>query len=96
VVAQPGIEFLELHATGFVELDQKRVCGSIVEFDTNAIHSQECSGHRDSDSLVAIDEGVILREAFPKGGSLFDQVSIVSGLRARQCRLQSIQVAESV
>lgn len=43
-------------------------------------------------SLVPVNKGVILREAFPKCACLFNQVSIVADLRAKERRFDEADV----
>ena len=59
--AQPSVQFREPHARALVQLDQKAVCVEVVELDPIAVHPQESGGDGHGDSLVAIDEWVILR-----------------------------------
>jgi hypothetical protein len=47
-----------------------------------AVDGEKGVGGGEGRPLVAVDEGMVLREAFPQGGGLLDEVGVVAGLRA--------------
>jgi hypothetical protein len=50
---------------------------------------------REGRSLVAVHEGVILRQALPKGGGFLNQVSVVASLGPKKRGLQQAVIADA-
>lgn len=84
VRAQPRFEFGEPHLSAFVEAGEEQKRGGVIEFQTVAVDLQKGCGDCDGYPLVAIDEWMILGQAFPERGSLLNQVAVITGLRSGQ------------
>jgi hypothetical protein len=67
-----------------VQADNDSSGGVCLGGDAQAIDGEECVGHGESGELVAVDDGMILRQALPERGGLFDQVGVVTGLGPEQ------------
>jgi hypothetical protein len=64
--------------------------------DARAVDGEKGVGGGEGRPLVAVDEGMVLREAFPQGGGLLDEVGVVAGLRAVESGFQQAAVADAV
>ena len=82
VLTQPAFQPLEPERAALVKSDQELKCLDVVKFQDVPVHPTKGSRHRDGCTLVAVDEGMILREAFPQRGGFLNQVFVVTGLRA--------------
>ncbi len=84
MLSQPSLKLANMHLASLIETDDKREGFSVVEIQLVAINSQERRRDRYRDTLVAINERMILRQALPKRSSFLNHVFIVSGLGSRQ------------
>jgi hypothetical protein len=64
--------------------------------ETQAVNRQKRVEGGKRGALVAIDEGMILRKAFPERGGFLDQIGVVAGLRAVEGGLQQAVVANAM
>lgn len=60
-----------------------------------AIEAEENVGAGERHALVAVDEGMVHREAFPERRGLLDQVGVVAALRTRQGRGKQAGIADA-
>jgi len=61
-----------------------------------AVGSQHGVRHYKTDSLVAINEGVIVREGFHQGGSFLDYAAVVAGLGSHYGCFQQPLVSQAL
>ena len=86
--AQPGFELVECEGAG-VEIVADECEGGVgVRRDAPPVDREKRIGRGKTDALVAIDEGVVSGQAFPKSCRLPDQVGVIAGLRSKQGRFQ--------
>jgi hypothetical protein len=63
---KPRFQLRKAEFATLVQADQKPICRQIVEVQVVAIDSKKCRCHCDSDTLVAVDERMVLRQALPE------------------------------
>jgi len=82
VLPKPRFQVLKLELAGFVELDQELIGLEVVEIQSEAVNTQERSGHRNRGALVSVHKGMVLGKAFEQGSRLFDDVPVMAALRS--------------
>src|SRR5713226_7422102 len=94
--AQPLNELVEGKVIGTVQTgnETKGFIGGGRE--TGAVDGKKSVGHGKGRPLVAVDEGMVLRQAFPERCSLLDQIAIIAGLRAIECCFQQAAIPDAV
>ena len=75
VIAQPGDKLVEAELVGFVERGNESV-GSQHRPQPRAVDGEKGIRGGESRALVAVDEGMVLREALPERGGFLDQVGV--------------------
>ena len=94
--AQPGFEPVECEGAG-VEIVADECEGGVgVRRDAPSVDREKRIGRGKTDALVAIDEGMVSGQAFPKRGRLPDQVGVIAGLRSKQARFQQSGIAQAL
>lgn len=93
--AEPRLEVVEAKLLSLIQSEQEAVGGEVIEFETKAVHAQEGGSHSDRDSLVAVDERMILRKAFEQRRGLLDDILIVAALWSCQRRLQCRAITQA-
>src|SRR5581483_6374073 len=95
MLAQPGYQVLEAKRVGLVQSHDEfdRLFGGggqprIVDGKKSIERVERCA-------LVAIDEGVILRETLPQRGSLFDQIVVIPRLGTKNGGFQRAFVSKA-
>ena len=81
MTAQPWDELVEAELVGFVERGDESVRLLGIRRETRAVDGEKCIRGGESRALVAVDEGMVLREALPERGGFLDQVGVITGLR---------------
>ena len=81
VLSQPGDKLLEAELICFVERGYEGVDLLGVGREPSPIDGEKRIGGGESRALVAVDEGMILGQAFPQRGGFLDVVGIITGLR---------------
>ncbi len=82
VLPKPRFQVLEPKLAGFVELHKELIGLEVVEIQSEAVNTQERTGHSNRGALVPIDKGVVLGKAFEQGSRLFDDVAVIAALRS--------------
>jgi len=86
--AQPGFEPVEREGAGVEIVADEGEGGVGVRRDAPPVDREKCIGRGETNALVAVDEGMVPGQAFPKRGRLPDQVGVIAGLRSKQGRFQ--------
>ena len=79
-----------------IEIDQKQIGACVGEGQTISVHSEKCGCYSDRHALVAVDKRMILRRAFPKRCSLFNEIPVIAGLRPGVGRFKRAPVPKAV
>lgn len=95
VLPQPGLETFESKLICPVKLSDESIGSLGVRRDAQAVDREKGIGRGEGDALVAVDEGMVLREAFPKGRRFLDEVGVITGLRAEQGGFEQAEVADA-
>jgi len=86
--AQPRHQHLETEAVRRIEILDERVGFFSGREEPKPVDGEKRIGRRKGRALVAVNERVILSQAFPKRGGFLDEIDIVAGFRPKQRRLQ--------
>ena len=81
VAAQPWDQLVEAELIGFVETGDESVGLLRIRRQPRGVDGEEGKRGGESRALVAVDEGMVLRQALPEGGGFLDQVGVIAGLR---------------
>jgi hypothetical protein len=81
ILAQPDSETFESEIVSLVKPGDETIGHFGIGGDARTVDGEKSVGDGESGALVTIDEGMVLREAFPKGVRLLDQVGVIAGLR---------------
>ena len=92
---QPRHPMLHVERMCFEELNHVPVDIDRSRVNAMAVDSQKYVNHGEGNTLVAIDERVILNEAFDESGSLMNDRIVVAGLRSMQSRFEGTGVANT-
>lgn len=95
VGAQPRVERLEAELPRLEQPVDEREGVQRVGGDGQAVDGEKGVGGREVHPLVAVHEGMVLRQAFPKRRRLGEQVRVVAGLRPEQGGLEQPRVAQA-
>lgn len=95
MLAKPFLEDRLAEGAGFEVMVDEGDDFGLIGFEPRAVQPEENVHAGKGDALVAIDEAMVHRKAFPQGGCLFDQVGIVTGLRAQQRRFDQAVIANA-
>jgi len=93
VTPQPRHKLVEAELVGFVERCDESLCLLSVRRQPGAVDGEKGIHGRESRALVAVDEGVVLRQALPKRGGFLDRVGVITGLRPVQGGFQQSRVS---
>lgn len=63
MIAQPRLQFFEPHSAGFIQPDEERESLRVVKLQAKSIYTQERRSHRHGDSLIDVDERMILGDS---------------------------------
>ena len=94
MVAQPHFKFLKSQRPRFVQSEQERESFHVIELKSISIHSQEGRRHGYRDSLVAVQERMVLGQAFPRCSSFLNDVRVVTTLWSRQGGFERASVTD--
>jgi hypothetical protein len=67
-----------------------------IRFDREAVHQQERVTGIECDALVAVEEGVIVRERFHQARGFFCQTGVIASLRAEDGGLQGPHISHAM
>ena len=95
VAAQPDDEIFKGEGVRLVKPGDKIICGLGVRRDAHAIDREKSIGRGEGDPLIAVDEGMVLREAFPEGRRLLDQVGVIARLGPEKGGFQQARIAHA-
>src|SRR5215211_9252347 len=84
MLSHPLIQMLEFEGTRFIEAGDKRIGCIGIGHEPRAIDDEESVCDREGCTLVAIDERMVLCQAFPQSGCFLNQVGVVAGLRTEK------------
>jgi hypothetical protein len=95
VISEPQDKLFEAELVGFVEARDEipgllSACG-----ETRAVDGKKGVRGGKGCALVAVDEGMVLRQALPECGGLLDQVGVITGLRPVEGGFQQSWVSAS-
>lgn len=76
--SQPAVEFSEPHRPGLIQTGEEREGLDVIELQPVTVHLQKCCRNRHRYALVAVDEGMILGQAFPACSGFLNDVGIVA------------------
>ena len=78
----------------FVQIDEPLISRMILKLEEIAIKSKEDRCRCERRSFVAVEKGMVLRQAFPERSSLLDFISVIPGLGAAHCGLEPSTVPD--
>lgn len=87
---EPGDETVEAELVGFVECGNERVSLLGVRRQSRAIDGEKGVRSSECRALVAVDKGMILREALPQRCRFLNQVGVITGLRPEEGGFEEI------
>src|SRR5207247_7840509 len=87
--------FFESEPAGLVKVGDKNVGLFGVRCESQAVDGKKSIHGGKSRSLVAIDEGMILRQALPERGGFLDKIGIIAGLRPIQGGFQQSLIPDA-
>jgi hypothetical protein len=79
--AEPGHKLFKGEVVGLVKAVDEDIGRLRIGGDAGAVNSKEGKGGGECCPFVAVDERMVLPEAFPQGGRFLGQANIVAGLR---------------
>jgi hypothetical protein len=71
---------LKIECTGSIQAEHEMFCFVAACCQTGSVDNEEGVHHGESGALVTVNEGMVLRKAFPQRGGLLDQIGIIAGL----------------
>ena len=96
VDAQPGDKLGEAELVGLVEGRDKGIRFFRAGRKTRTVDGEKRIRGGEGRFFVAVDKGMVLREALPEGGGLLDQVGVITGLRAIEGGYEPMTCARGV
>ncbi len=96
MTTQPWDKLVEAELVGFVEGDDETVSLLGVRRQTRAVDGAKSIRGGESCPLVAVDDGMILREAFPECGGFLDQAGVIAGLRPVEGGFQQPLISDAL
>lgn len=88
ILAEPDDQTIEGKIMGFVEAIDEIVRCKRIGGDAGTIDGEKGVAAGKGCPLVAVNERMVLREAFPEGRSLLDKIGIIASLRTQQGGLE--------
>src|ERR1700693_6478891 len=96
VTAQPGDQRLEAELISFVERGDECVGFLSIGHEPRSVDGERGIHRGESRALVAVDERMILRQAFPQRGGFLNQVGVITGLRPVKGGFQKSWISETL
>lgn len=87
---------METHLTTFVQAYQKLERFLVIKLDSVPVHFKKRRHNGYGESLVPVNERMILRKALPQGRYFLDQSMIVTGLWTRHRRLDAASITDTI
>jgi hypothetical protein len=72
------------------------VCSYRLQVKVIAVHAEKCVGYGQADSLVAVEESVVVRERLHEGCGFVDEVVVVAILGTKDGRFEEAPVAKTM
>ena len=82
ILTEPDDEIFKGEVIGLVKPCDETIRRVGVGGDARTVDGKKSVGGGKSRALVAVNEWMVLRKAFPQGGRLLDQVGVVACLRS--------------
>src|SRR5579864_1792541 len=96
MAAQPQHKLVEAELICPIECREEFVRLFGVRCETRAIDGEKSIRGGESCAFVAVEEGMILREALPERGGFFDQVDVIAGLGAVESGFEQSLVSDTL
>jgi hypothetical protein len=74
--AQPGHKFVKGKLVSFVKRDDEILSFPGAGRESRSVDCKKCIHHGKTGALVAVDEGIVLRQAFPQRRGFLDQIIV--------------------
>src|SRR5262249_16900417 len=94
MAAKPTLNFSLCQTVSIVQFDQPPIGFGIGKNQFMTVHHEEHCCRDKGSPLVAINKGMVLREAFKECCGLFNHISIITGLGTAHGRFQARPVAD--